>query len=144
MFQLTSPLGAPDTSDRYLRTHTKARRLEHGLEFVLLDCRDEYLAKYLYRTKPIDEHEHEHALSNALGVVEFVRCMDTQDIALLEQLLDCLLEYLEPEPLRPNPLGLWLMPDEAWLLIADALSPVVSPEFYNGVLGLGNDLPLDE
>lgn len=143
MFRLTSSLGDILAPERYFRAKAKAKRLEHGLEFLLLDYRNEYEAKYCYRTEQIDEAEHGDALSNVLGIVDFVRDMDTQNLAQVEQLLDCLVEYLEPEPVRPSPLGLWLMPDEGWLLVADALSPLISAEFYNGLLGLGDGLPLD-
>jgi hypothetical protein len=36
------------------------------------------------------------------------------------------------------------MPENGWLLVADALSPLISAEFYNGLLGLGDGLPLDD
>ena len=93
VFRLTSSLGDILAPERYFRAKAKAKRLEHGFEFLLLDC---------------------------------------------------LAEYLEPEPVRPSPLGLWLMPDEAWLLVADALSPLISAELYNALLGLGDGLPLDD
>ena len=144
VFRLTSSLGDILAPEQYFRAKAKAKRLEHGLEFLLLDYRNEYEAKYCYRTEQIDDAEHDDALSNVLGIVEFVRDMDTQNLAQVEQLLDCLVEYLEPEPVRPSPLGLWLMPDEGWLLVADALSPFISAEFYNGLLGLGDGLPLDD
>jgi hypothetical protein len=144
VFRLTSSLGDILAPERYFRAKAKAKRLEHGLEFLLLDCRQEFEAKYCYRTERIDEAEHGDALSNVVGIVEFVRDMDTQNLAQVEQLLDCLTEYLEPEPVRPSPLGLWLMPENGWLLVADALSPLISAEFYNGLLGLGDGLPLDD
>ena len=142
MFRLASSLGDILAPEQYFRAKAKAKRLEHGFEFLLLDYRNEYEAKYCYRTEQIDEAEHDDALSNVLGIVEFVRDMDTQNLSQVEQLLDCLVEYLEP--VRPSPLGLWLMPDEGWLLVADALSPLISAEFYNGLLGLGDGLPLDD
>jgi len=144
VFRLTSSLGDILAPEKYFRAKAKAKRLEHGLEFLLLDYRNEYEAKYCYRTEQIDEAEHDDSLSNVLGIVEFVRDMDTQNLSQVEQLLDCLVEYLEPEPVRPSPLGLWLMPDEGWLLVADALSPLISAEFYNGLLGLGDGFPLDD
>jgi len=144
VFRLTSSLGDILAPERYFRAKAKAKRLEHGLEFLLLDCRQEFEAKYCYRTERIDEAEHGDALSNVVGIVEFVRDMDTQNLAQVEQLLDCLTEYLEPEQVRPSPLGLWLMPENGWLLVADALSPLISAEFYNGLLGLGDGLPLDD
>lgn len=142
VFRLTSPLGDILAPERYFRAKAKAKRLQHGFEFLLLDCRQEYEAKYCYRTKPINETEHKDALSNVLGIVNFVRTMDTQNLAQVEQLLDCLIEYLEP--VRPSPLGLWLIPNEVWLLLADALSPLISAEFHNGLLGLGDGLSLDD
>jgi hypothetical protein len=145
VFRLTSSLGDILAPERYFRAKAKAKRLEHGLEFLLLDCRFEYEGKYGYRSEPKQGNaKFYEALSNLRGIVGFVRTMDTQDLAQVEQLLDCLVEYLEPEPVRPSPLGLWLIPNEVWLLIADALSPLISAEFYNGLLGLGDGYPLDD
>ena len=145
VFRLTSSLGDILAPEQYFRAKAKAKRLEHGLEFLLLDYRFEYEGKYGYRSEPKQGKAKSYeALADFREIVEFVRTMDTQNLAQVEQLLDCLSEYLEPEPIRPNPLGLWLIPNEVWLLIADALSPLISAEFYNGLLGLGDGLPLDD
>jgi len=81
VFRLTSSLGDILAPEKYFRAKAKAKRLEHGLEFLLLDYRNEYEAKYCYRTEQIDEAEHDDALSNVLGIVEFVRDMDTQNLS---------------------------------------------------------------
>lgn len=145
MFRLTSSLGDILAPERYFRAKAKAKRLEHGLEFLLLDYQFEYEGKHGYCSKPRQSKTKSYeALSNFREIVDFVRTMDSQNLAQVEQLLDYLTEYLKPEPVRPSPLGLWLIPNEVWLLVADALSPLISAEFYNGLLELGDKLPLDD
>jgi len=50
-----------------------------------------------------------------------------------EQLLDCLLEYLEPEENRPHPLGLLVMSQEFWKTVSEALVEWLSPSFYDAL-----------
>ena len=111
------------------RLKAQARRLEHELEFVLLDQeRKEAGSEPVRSTDELKE-----ILGNAWGIeklaLDILAGAQGQD----EQLLDCLLEYLEPEENRPHPLGLLVMSQEFWRTISDALVEWLSPAFYKAL-----------
>lgn len=111
------------------RLRAKARRLEHELEFVLLD--QERKEAGSERVRSTDELKE--ILENAWGIEQLARAILAGAEGQDEQLLDCLLEYLEPEESRPHPLGLLVMSPAYWGTISDALVEWLSPAFYNAL-----------
>ncbi len=111
------------------RLREKARRLEHELEFVLLDQQRKEANSEPVRTTD----ELREILNNAWGIERLARDILARAKGQDEQLLDCLLGYIEPEGSRPHPLGLLVMPPEIWRSVSDALVGWLSPELYNAL-----------
>jgi len=111
------------------RLIAKARRLEHELEFVLLDQQRKEANSEPVRTTD----ELKEILENAWGIEQLARDILAGAQGQDEHLLDCLLEYLEPEERRPHPLGLLVMSPVYWKTVSDALVEWLSPEFYNAL-----------